>query len=70
MKIIATLYACWEKLLQEKTNISDDLIFERFYQWSAEKSNYPPKRLKTAIKWMSEQGIVPQRTDNICRGTE
>ncbi len=70
MEIVATLYACWERLLHEKADISDELLFKRFYQWSEEKSKYPPKRLKTAIKWMSEQGIVPQRTDNTCRGTE
>lgn len=60
MEIVATLYACWEKLLQENAVVSDEMIFERFYQWSEEKSKYPSERLKTAIKWICKHGIVPR----------
>jgi len=60
MEIVATLYACWERLLQENAVVSDEMIFERFYQWSEEKSKYPLTRLKTVIEWMCKQGIVPK----------
>lgn len=59
MEIVATLYACWERLLQEKAVVSDEMIFERFYQWSEEKAKYPLMRLKTVIQWMCKQDIVP-----------
>lgn len=60
MEIVATLYACLERLHQEGLKISNDLLTERFYQWSEEKSKYTPARLKSAIEWMTEQGLVPQ----------
>ncbi len=63
MEIVATLYACWKRLLHENFDISNDLLMERFYQWSEAKSKYPPERLKTAIEWMVEQGIVPNQRD-------
>ena len=61
MEIVATLYACWERLLQEKAVVSDEMIFERFYQWSEEKSKYPLARLKTVIEKMCKHGIVPKQ---------
>jgi len=61
MEIVATLYACWARLLQEKAIVSDEMIFERFYQWSEEKAKYPSERLKTTIEWMCKQGIVPKQ---------
>ncbi len=64
MEIVATLYACWERLLHEGSKASNDLLMERFYQWSEEKSKYPPERLKTVIEWMLEQGIVPTSGSN------
>ncbi|VAX29967.1 hypothetical protein MNBD_NITROSPIRAE01-2077 [hydrothermal vent metagenome] len=67
MEIVATLYACWEKLLQENAVVSNELIFERFYQWSEEKSKYPYERLATAIEWMIEQGIVPTIKKDLIR---
>jgi len=64
MEIVATLYACWKRLLHEGSKASNDLLMECFYQWSEEKSKYPPERLKTAIEWMVEQGIVPTSGSN------
>ena len=64
MEIVATLYACWERLLQEGADISNEHLIECFYQWSEEKTKYPPERLATAIEWMSEQGIVPSSEKN------
>jgi len=58
IEIIATLYACRERLLQEGADISNEHLIGRFYQWSEEKAKYPHECLATVIEWMVEQGIV------------
>lgn len=59
IEIVATLYACWKKIILEKVIFSENLLIRRFYEWSEEKSKYPESRVKKAVEWMREKGIVP-----------
>lgn len=61
IEIVATLYACWEKLLKKNMNYSEELLIKEFYAWSEEKEKYVESRVKKAISWMQEKNIVPNR---------
>jgi len=58
-EIVATLYAVWNNLLIQKEQVSDDIIIEKFYQWSDRKGQYKEEQLVLALKWMGENDIVP-----------
>ena len=59
-EIIATLYACWNDMIIEGREITDEGIVDEFYnQWHKEKQRFERVRLLRAIPWMREKGIVP-----------
>lgn len=60
VEIVGTLYACWNKLIDEKQIISDELLTKRFYEWSEEKAKFEKTRIIKAIRWMETKGIVPE----------
>jgi hypothetical protein len=43
----------------ENQPVSDDLLVADFYDWASEKNKYPEDRLRRALNWMREKGIVP-----------
>lgn len=59
LEIVATLYACWEGILMKQEPLSEDLLVQRFYEWSEEKSKYEAPRIHKAIEWMRNKNIVP-----------
>jgi restriction endonuclease S subunit/uncharacterized protein YwgA len=59
LEIVATLYACWESILKKQEPLSEDLLVQRFYEWSEEKSKYEASRIHKAIAWMRNKDIVP-----------
>ncbi len=59
MEIVATLYACWEKIIESKEPFSNELLIQMFYAWSEEKSKFPEEQLTKAVAWMQEKNIVP-----------
>ena len=60
MEAVATLYACWEELLQSGNEVSNELLTTKFYAWSEQKSRFPVEKLEKTISWMTENGIVPR----------
>lgn len=58
-EIVATLYFVWKDSLENKSIISEALLFKGFYQWDQSKSRYAESELKAAFKWMNENEIVP-----------
>lgn len=67
-EIVATLYACWNDLLLEGTNPTDDEIVQEFLeQWHERKQRFPKARLVNAIAWMRNNKIVPQGTGKATR---
>ena len=61
MEAVATLYACWEELLQSGNDFSNGLLTSKFYAWSEQKSRFPVEKLEKTIEWMNKNGIVPAR---------
>ncbi len=59
VEVAATLFACWKELLESDKPFSEELLIEKFYNWSEEKAKYEEERLRKAISWMREKGIVP-----------
>jgi hypothetical protein len=61
VEIIATLFACWEELLKEKREVSDDSLMTQFFLWSPDKQKFTERQVKTEIPWMIENNLVPIR---------
>lgn len=59
VEIVATLYACWEEILDKNEILSDNLLIQRFYEWSEEKSKYQEKTVREWLAFMREKGITP-----------
>lgn len=59
LEIVATLYACWEDILKKQEPLSEELLVQRFYEWSEEKRKYEASRIHKAIEWMRNKNIVP-----------
>jgi len=62
IEIVATLYACWKKIIRGKAVFSENLLIKRFYEWSEEKSKYPEARVRKEYEWMEEKGIFPVKS--------
>ena len=60
VEIVGTLYACWNKLIDEKQIVSDELLTKHFYEWSEEKAKFEKNRIIKALRWMETKGIVPE----------
>ncbi|TPN83434.1 restriction endonuclease subunit S domain-containing protein [Aquimarina algicola] len=60
-EIISTLYAVWNNRIIRKQEISDEYIKQDFLNWDKGKAQYvyPKDRVAPAIKWMKENGFVP-----------
>lgn len=59
-EIVATLYAAWNDLLQEKGAVSDEMIVhEVLNNWHESKQRIPEERWLKALGWMREKSYVP-----------
>lgn len=63
-EIVATLYACWNDLINKKVkNITDDMIVDEFKNnWHEDKKNsrkFPKGKLLLALEWMRKNNLVP-----------
>jgi hypothetical protein len=56
---VATLFAVWKEELLRKNIITNDLLIEKFYQWSKEKRRFNREELILAIDWMEDNSIKP-----------
>jgi type I restriction enzyme S subunit len=60
IEIVATLFACWEEMILDNQLVNDESLLKRFYDWSEFKGNYSNNQVKSALRWMESNGIVPQ----------
>lgn len=60
-EIISTLYAVWNNRIIRNQEISDEYLKQDFLNWDKGKAQYvyPKDRVAPAIKWMKENGFVP-----------
>jgi len=64
-EIVATLYAAWEDLLAQGSDVTDDEIVEEvLHHWHPSKQQIDGDRWRTAIGWMKERGLTPRAGDS------
>lgn len=59
IEIIATLFACWEELINERKSITDEMLLEKFYNWSEFKEKYSKNEVLKQRDWMIENSLIP-----------
>lgn len=65
-EIISTLYAVWNNRIIQNQQISDNLLKEDFLAWDPKKSKYKDQ-LDDSLKWMRENGVVPEGWGTLIR---
>lgn len=60
-EIISTIYAVWNNRIIRTQEISDESLKQDFLDWDKGKAQYvyPRDRVTPAIKWMKENGFIP-----------
>lgn len=59
-EIVATVYAAWNNLLLDDTEVSDESIVQEAREnWHPEKMIIPREKFFAAIKWMKEHKLIP-----------
>lgn len=59
VEIIATLFGCWEELLQDQKSITDENLLISFFAWSKLKEKFTPQSVITEINWMKTNQLHP-----------
>ncbi|MBM4287535.1 MAG: restriction endonuclease subunit S [Deltaproteobacteria bacterium] len=59
-EIVATLYAAWNDLVIAGRPFSDEDILHEVKSWHESKERFDEDRLRRALKWMRDQGLVPR----------
>lgn len=60
IEIVATLFACWLRLLEQKQIITEKQLLKDFYAWSEEKSKFSKDEVLNGYKWMQKYSVIPQ----------
>lgn len=59
VELVATLFACWKEILDEKKEFTKELIYEKIYAWSKEKKKYSKNEIDEALILMEKERITP-----------
>lgn len=59
IEIVATLFACWLRLLEKKLSVSEERLLKDFYAWSKEKKRFSKAEVLNGYKWMNIHSITP-----------
>lgn len=59
VELVATLFACWKEIIDEKREFSKELIYEKLYAWSKEKKKYSKEEIDEALILMEKENITP-----------
>ena len=59
IEIVATLFACWLRLLENKQSVTEEQLLKDFYAWSDEKKEFSQNEVLNGLKWMKQNSIVP-----------
>lgn len=61
IEIVATLFACWLRLLKKKLFVTEEQLLKDFYAWSEEKNRFSKAEVLNGYKWMKMHSITPIR---------
>jgi len=59
-ELVATIYACWLSIQENKEELSDSLLIQRVYEWSSHKQKFSEDKIIQTILWMKKEGIRPK----------
>ncbi|MHA3060752.1 restriction endonuclease subunit S [Acinetobacter sp. ANC 4636] len=59
IEIVATLFACWLRLLEKKRSVTEEQLLKDFYAWSEEKNRFSKAEVLNGYKWMKIHSITP-----------
>lgn len=59
IEIVATLFACWLRLLEQKHLVTEEQLLKDFYAWSKEKKEFSQNEVLNGVKWMKIHSITP-----------
>jgi hypothetical protein len=59
VELVATIFACWDEILNENAIFSNELIIRKVYDWSREKKKFSEESIVDKIGWMRTKGITP-----------
>ena len=59
IEIVATIFACWLRLLEKKLPVAEEQLLKDFYAWSEEKKEFSQNEVLNGLKWMKQNSIVP-----------
>lgn len=60
IELVGTIFACWQKGIENKTIISDQLLINEVYRWhETKKDKFSEELIISAIRWMEENGVYP-----------
>ena len=59
IEIVATLFACWLRLLEKKLSVTEEQLLKDFYAWSKEKKKFSKVQVLNGYKWMKQNLVVP-----------
>lgn len=59
IEIVATLFACWLRLLEQKRLVTEEQLLKDFYAWSQEKKRFSKAEVLNGYKWMKQNLVVP-----------
>lgn len=62
VELIATLYACWIELFQNKLEVNDNSLLRLLYTWHKQKEKYSEKEALNALHWMKDNGVMPKKS--------
>lgn len=60
IEIVATLFACLLRLLEQKQSVSEEQLLKDFYAWSEEKKKFSKDEILNGYKWMQQYSVIPQ----------
>lgn len=59
VELIATVFACWKEIIEEKQLLNDDILIKKFYAWHPDKSKFQRQEILDTIDWMNNEGFYP-----------
>jgi len=59
IEIVATLFACWLRLLEKKLSVTEEQLLKDFYAWSEEKKKFSKVQVLNGYKWMKQNSVLP-----------
>lgn len=60
VELIATVFACWKEILEEKQLLNDETLIFRFYDWHPDKSKFERQEIIDTFEWMRNEGFYPK----------